>query len=154
MTVLHATLIAAQESFAVNGQSFTAPTPIFSFEMMGVMRYPITFCALMVLILAGRAAWRMRSGEAGVQGLVRSTIDGSLFWGGYALILGVLGTVLGMTLAAHAVETVGEVHTSLVWGGVKVAMSTTIYGLLVFLASGLVWYALRHVHRRTAIGGA
>ena len=154
MTSLYPALIAVQETFMVNGETFSAQLPIFSFRYMGFMQYPITFCALMVLVLAGRAAWRMRSEEAGTQGLIRSTIDGSLFWGGYALVLGVLGTVMGITLAAHAVEAVGEVHTSLVWGGIKVALSTTIYGLLVFLASGLVWYALRHVHRRTVLRGA
>jgi biopolymer transport protein ExbB/TolQ len=128
--------------------------PLFSFSNLGVMRWPITFCLLMVVILAARAALRIRSGEPEQKVLARAAIDGSLFWGAYAVALGVLGTVVGFMMAAQAVEALGQVETPLVWGGVKVALSTTVYGLLIFLLSAIVWFGLRAWHRKAALSGA
>ncbi|HIF05459.1 MAG TPA: hypothetical protein EYQ64_00470 [Gemmatimonadetes bacterium] len=116
--------------------------------------YPISFCAVMVVILAGRTALGMKADDPARGALARGTIDGVLFWGGYAVVLGVLGTVVGIAISAQAVEAVGEVHTALVWGGIKVSLITTIYGLLVLLGGALVWFWLRHWHRRTVLSGA
>jgi biopolymer transport protein ExbB/TolQ len=96
----------------------------------------------------------MKQGEADRAGLARRTIDGSVFWGAYALALGILGTLVGFMMAAQAVEALGRVETPLVWGGVKVALSTTLYGLLIFLGAALLWLGLRHWHRRTVLGSA
>ena len=128
-----------------------AVAPLLSFAHMGVMRWPITFCAAMVFILAGRSIWRIQQSEPGQARLARSTIDGSLFWGAYALALGVLATIIGFMVAAQSVEAVGRVETALVWGGVKVALSTTVYGLLIFLVAALVWVGLRGWHRRAVL---
>jgi biopolymer transport protein ExbB/TolQ len=138
------------QTFAVNDETFSAVGPIFSFSDGGFMMYPITFCAVMVLVLAGRAALRMNA-EHGSDSQLRATIDGNLFWGSYALVLGILGTVVGIAIAAQAVEAVGQVHTQLVWGGIRVSLITTMYGLLVFLGSALVWLALRAWHRRSVL---
>jgi biopolymer transport protein ExbB/TolQ len=89
--------------------------------------------------------------EAGSDSQLRATIDGSLFWGSYALMLGILGTVVGIAIAAQAVEAVGQVHTQLVWGGIRVSLITTMYGLLVFLGAALVWLGLRSWHRRSVL---
>jgi biopolymer transport protein ExbB/TolQ len=43
----------------------------------------------------------------------------------------VLGTLIGVMVAAHAIEAVGEVHATLVWGGIRVALITTVTGVLV-----------------------
>lgn len=117
----------------------------------GLMMWPITLCGIAVVALAGRAAWRMRSGRTEPLVAVRAGIDSVLFWGVYASVLGVLGTVLGVLLAAQAVEAVGEVHVALVSGGIKVALTTTIYGMLILLGGALLWFGLRQWHHREAI---
>ena len=154
MKSLLLTATAVQETFSVNGETFIATGPIFSFSDGGVMMYPISFCAIMVLVLAGRTALRMKAEDPALGAIMRGAIDGVLFWGGYALVLGVLGTVVGIAIAAQAVEAVGEVHTPLVWGGIKVSLITTIYGLLVLLGGALIWFGLRHWHRRTVLSSA
>ena len=155
MTSLFLGTNAVQETFSItvdgNTETFVATGPIFSFSDGGFMMYPISFCAIMVLVLAGRTALRMNAEEPALGALARGAIDGVLFWGGYALVLGVLGTVVGVAIAAQAVEAVGEVHTTLVWGGIKVSLITTIYGLLVLLGGALLWFGLRHWHRRTVL---
>jgi hypothetical protein len=155
MTALILAAMTAQETFSVNGSApVPALGPLIGFSDMGFMRYPITFCALMVAILAGRAVWRMRGPQPEAGALVRATIDGVLFWGAYAVVLGILGTVVGIAVAAQAVEALGEVHASLVWGGIRLSLMTTMYGFLVLLGAALLWFGLRHWHRRSVLSAA
>ena len=153
MTSLLLMTTAVQDTVSIGSEIFAYNSSIFSFSDGGFMMYPISFCAIMVLILTVRTAWRMNADEPGRGALARGAIDGVLFWGGYAVVLGVLGTVVGISIAAEAVEVVGRVETTLVWGGIKVSLITTIYGLLVLLGAGLLWFGLRHWHRNTVLGG-
>ena len=154
-SLLFATIAVQDFTIGIDGntENFAARGPIFSFSDGVFMMYPITFCAIMVVILAGWTALRMKAQDPGLGALTRGAIDGVLFWGGYASVLGVLGTVVGISIAAQSVEAVGEVHTTLVWGGIKVSLMTTIFGLLVLLGSSLFWFGLRQWHRRTVLNG-
>ena len=158
MTSLLFATTAVQDTISIsdgiNTEFFVYNSGIFSFTDGGFMMYPISFCAIMVLVLAGQSALRLKVDEPELGALARGTIDGVLFWGGYALVLGVLGTVVGIAIAAQAVEVVGRVETTLVWGGIKVSLITTMYGLLVLLLGALLWFGLRHWHRRTVLSTA
>jgi biopolymer transport protein ExbB len=46
-------------------------------------------------------------------------------------MLGFLGTVIGMISAFDAIEIAGDIQPSLVAGGIKVALITTVFGLVV-----------------------
>ena len=48
-----------------------------------------------------------------------------------APLMGFLGTVLGMIDAFQAIEAAGEVEATLVAGGIKIALLTTAFGLLI-----------------------
>lgn len=48
-----------------------------------------------------------------------------------APMLGFLGTVVGMVEAFDAIESAGDISPSLVAGGIKVALLTTVFGLIV-----------------------
>lgn len=48
-----------------------------------------------------------------------------------APMLGFLGTVIGMILAFDKIEAAGDMEPSLVAGGIKVALITTVFGLIV-----------------------
>lgn len=50
----------------------------------GFMMLPITFCAIVVVALAGWTALRTKAQDPGLGALARDVIDGALFWGGYA----------------------------------------------------------------------
>ena len=45
--------------------------------------------------------------------------------------MGFLGTVVGMIQAFDAIEIAGDISPSLVAGGIKVALLTTVFGLIV-----------------------
>jgi biopolymer transport protein ExbB len=48
-----------------------------------------------------------------------------------APMLGFMGTVIGMIGAFNAIEAAGDISPSLVAGGIKVALITTVFGLIV-----------------------
>ncbi|ARV11597.1 flagellar motor protein MotA [Gilvibacter sp. SZ-19] len=48
-----------------------------------------------------------------------------------APMLGFMGTVIGMIQAFDKIEAAGDMHPSLVAGGIKVALLTTVFGLIV-----------------------
>ncbi len=48
-----------------------------------------------------------------------------------APMLGFMGTVIGMIQAFDAIEAAGDINPSLVAGGIKVALLTTVFGLIV-----------------------
>nr|MDA3927585.1 MotA/TolQ/ExbB proton channel family protein [Prolixibacteraceae bacterium] len=48
-----------------------------------------------------------------------------------APMLGFMGTVIGMIGAFDAIEVAGDISPSLVAGGIKVALITTVFGLIV-----------------------
>ena len=50
---------------------------------------------------------------------------------GIAPMLGFLGTVIGMIEAFDAIQAAGDISPSLVAGGIKVALITTVFGLVV-----------------------
>ena len=48
-----------------------------------------------------------------------------------APMFGFMGTVIGMIAAFDAIEVAGDISPSLVAGGIKVALITTVFGLIV-----------------------
>ncbi len=61
----------------------------------------------------------------------------------FALIVGLLGQLIGLFSAFQAIE-LGAVNVSpaLLAGGFKVSMITTIYGVLIYVFSFIGWFGL------------
>jgi len=113
----------------------------------GYSMYVLLVVAVVAIVLALRAGLRV-SRLSGPDPRVESGVDAVLFWGAYAVVLGVLGTVVGIYQAAGAIEQAREIAPGVIWGGIGVALTTTIFGLVLFALSLLVWYALRTAYRR------
>lgn len=156
MTTQLMSAIIVFQDYAVSGEGPIAVGEARPMAYMdgGYIMYPLTFCALVVLFLSARAAWRIWGGGSGTPGAVRAQVDGILFWGSYAVVVGFLGTVVGIAVSAQAVEAIGEVHTQLVWAGIKVALIPTIWGLLYFLGAALIWFGLRYALRKRMLSSA
>jgi len=56
-----------------------------------------------------------------------------------APLLGFLGTVIGMVQAFAAIEIAGEVEATLVAGGIKVALITTVAGLVIAIPMNIFY---------------
>lgn len=68
----------------------------------------------------------------GVQmGLLEKNISWITLFIALAPMLGFMGTVIGMIQAFDTIESAGEISASLVAGGIKVALLTTVFGLIV-----------------------
>ncbi len=52
-----------------------------------------------------------------------------------ALMTGILGTVLGMMGAADSIHAAGDVSQGLLWMGIKIALITTLYGMVIYVVS-------------------
>lgn len=112
-------------------------------ESMGFMRWPLAFSLVAVVLLSLYSAGRLLRPGAGPDLLTKAWLDAVLFWGGFAMIAGVLGTLVGVVIAAQSIEAAGTVSTSLVWGGIKVAMLTSAFGTLILAFSALMWFGLQ-----------
>jgi len=68
-------------------------------------------------------------------GVLMSRLENNLSWISLfialAPMLGFLGTVVGMVQAFDAIEAAGDISPTVVAGGMKVALLTTVYGLIV-----------------------
>jgi hypothetical protein len=112
------------------------------------MYYFVLAGAALAAVSALRSATALRSGRAG-----RNVADGVIFWGGFALVGGVLGTLVGLSQVARVVESAGAVSTSLLWGGIRVTLTTTIAGCVVFVLATSAWVVLRWLGSRQATPG-
>ena len=112
-------------------------------ESMGFMRWPLAFSLLCVLLLSLYSGGRLFRPGASADLLTKTWLDAILFWGGFAMISGFLGTIVGVVIAAQSIEAAGSVQTTLVWGGIKVALLTSAFGTLILAASSLLWFGLQ-----------
>ncbi len=64
-------------------------------------------------------------------GLLESGLSWIALFIALAPMLGFMGTVIGMIGAFDAIEVAGDISPSLVAGGIKVALITTVFGLIV-----------------------
>ncbi len=114
--------------------------------------FPMWFvlgAGLVSLGLAVDAGRKLAGGPADVAAL-RSEIDAVLFWGGFASLLGVIGTLGGVGIMARSIEQAGSVSAAVAWSGIRVALITTVFGLMVLGLSLLAWLGLRSALRRSS----
>lgn len=110
---------------------------------MGVIRFPLGLSVLIVVVLGTYSTVRLFREGATADPMTRTWLDAILFWGGFALVTGVLGTLVGIVVAAQSIEAAGTVSGSLVWGGVKVALYSSVFGILVLAGASLLWFGLQ-----------
>lgn len=110
---------------------------------VGFIRWPLLFSFLAVVLLAGWSAYKLFRPRARPELRTKAWLDSILFWGGFALISGVLGTLIGIIIAAQSIEVAGDVSTTLVWGGIKIAMLSSALGATILGFAALLWFVLQ-----------
>ena len=89
---------------------------------------------LQLLGSSGNGLGSAFGGHGGVQGgLLEKNMSWITLFIAMAPSLGFLGTVVGMIMAFDKIEQVGDISPTVVAGGMKVALITTIFGLIVAL---------------------
>lgn len=56
-----------------------------------------------------------------------------------AAVTGVLGQLIGLFQAFEAIQQIGAVSPAMLAGGIKVSMITTLYGVIIYLISLLLY---------------
>jgi hypothetical protein len=110
---------------------------------MGFVRWPLSFSLLVIVLVTVYSSYRVFRPGAEADLRTKAWIDATLFWGGFAMIWGVLGTLVGITIAAQSIEAAGDVAPMLVWGGIKVALLTSLFGMLILVIASLIWFVLQ-----------
>ncbi|HKL20032.1 MAG TPA: MotA/TolQ/ExbB proton channel family protein [Halalkalibaculum sp.] len=116
---------------------FYAGGPLF----MGIL-------TILLLIILSMSAYRI------IQ-IVRGNVDYATSFrhrlsyiksvGLFALVFGILAQLMGLYQAFSAIEMAGDISPAILMGGLKVSMITTIYGVIIFLISYLLWMGLHYM---------
>ena len=68
----------------------------------------------------------------------------------FAMIIGIFGQLLGFFDAFSAIEKAGDISPALVYGGIKISMISTLYGIFIYLFSLLLWFTASLLIERNA----
>jgi hypothetical protein len=109
------------------------------------------FMAILTLFLIITTAWFIyhfmvayNSGQINREKLLRRFGYGKSL-GLFSLIIGITGQMVGLYEMFDAIENAlgsgEEIIPALVFGGIRVTMIVTIYGMLIYLFSIILWFA-------------
>lgn len=109
----------------------------------GILMWPLVLITLVLFCIVLRALWHLYV-KGGVDPVaVQSCLDGLLFWGGFSVVIGALGSAIGYHKAMTAIVRRGLANPRALWIGTAEGMVSTIAGLLILIIAGALWYALR-----------
>lgn len=113
------------------------------FHDLGFIRWPMTFSLFAVIALSAWSSWRLVIAGAPADMRQKAWIDAILFWGGFAVVSGFLGTLVRVIVAAQRIETSGSVEPVLLWGGIKIALFISALGVMILALAAVSWFALQ-----------
>lgn len=117
----------------------------------GQIMWAMLLVAAVMGAVAVNAARKLFAGEPGSSpASAAAEVDAVLFWAIFAVVMGLLGTTVGLSITARAIERAGGVDASLAWNGIRVALIPTIFGLCILGLGLLAWVPLRARVRRLA----
>lgn len=109
------------------------------YEGNPIFMTPILICLLASIIFLIFGFLKLKKNPALVSKMIKLTSDSSLL----ALVIGFLGSVLGLIQAFDSVEAIGNPTPAIFAGGLKVTLITTTFGLITFFIARLGIIILR-----------
>jgi hypothetical protein len=114
-----------------------------NWEAIGFLRWPMTFCFLVVVLLGLWSALKLfRPGASSELG-TKAWLDGILVWGFLAFLSGILGGVIGVILAFQSIEAAGAVRGTAIAPGAKMTLLSLGFGTVILGFAVLLWYVLQ-----------
>jgi hypothetical protein len=107
------------------------------------MMFVLVCITLVIWGLVLRTLWHLFVRGGSNAPVIQSCLDGLLFWGGLAIIIGVLGSVVGYHKIMTALVKRGVANPIAIWIGSAEGLVSSIAGLLVLAVAGACWYLLR-----------
>lgn len=102
----------------------------------------LTLLFLLILATAVYYGLRVLRGRVEYPTTFRHRLTYIKSMGLFTLVFGILGQLVGLYQAFSVIERVGDISPALLAGGLKVSMISTLYGVVIFLVSYLLWLAL------------
>lgn len=109
----------------------------------GPVVFPLMLLAGVIVVLATWNGLALLVKKTAAAGRRRHSIDGILFWGSVAAILGFLGQWIGVMGLARSIAQQGVVNPQLVVFGLSESLWTPVFGMVVFTVSAFLWFFLR-----------
>ena len=113
------------------------------FAQGGLLMWPIVLIGLVIYCIVLRTLWHLYARGGSDALTIQSCLDGLLFWGGFAVVIGVLGSVIGYHKSMTILAARGLRHPKYVWAGAAEGLVSAVAGLLILAAAGALWYVLR-----------
>lgn len=116
----------------------------------GVFMWPLLLLAIAVAVLSIKKIFELfiQRGLTKIQ--LESGVNAILFWGGISAVIGLLGSFSGIFIAAGYLAKASDISPAIVWAGIQVALITTIFGLIIFIIAGILWFILRSRYKKLA----
>ncbi len=102
----------------------------------------LTLCLLVMLILSVYYGTKVLKEDAADRTLLRHRLTYIKSVGLLSLVLGVLGQLIGLFSGFSEIQRAGGVSQAVLAGGLKVSLITTLYGILIFMLSYVIWLFL------------
>jgi len=67
----------------------------------------------------------------------------------FTMITGILGQLIGLMDAFSAIQQAGDISQSIIAGGLKISMITTLTGIIIYLISIAIWFLLDLWYQKT-----
>lgn len=100
----------------------------------------ILIAMIAVSVINGMA---LRNGKFATVELATRKLSYTKSIGLFALVIGVLGQLIGLFSAFQAIElSEGGIGPEMLAGGFKISMITTLYGLIIYALSLLIWLSM------------
>lgn len=113
------------------------------FMQGGPLMWPMVFIVLVLFGIVVRTSWHLFVRGGTNTSVIQNGLDGLLFWGGFAVVIGVLGSAIGYHRALVFLAARSVVNPRVLWIGTAEGMVSSIAGLLVLAVAGVCWYVLR-----------
>lgn len=68
-----------------------------------------------------------------------------IFIGSFAFLFGLLGQIVGMYGALLSIQAAGDISPALIAGGLRISLLAPLYGFVLFLISGIIWFVFRNL---------
>jgi hypothetical protein len=102
----------------------------------------LTILLVVILAVAIYFAITIANGKASANENFRHQIKYVKSLGLFTMITGILAQMIGLLSAFTAIEAMGDVSPSMLAGGLKISMITTLTGIVIYLISIIIWFLL------------
>ena len=113
------------------------------FMFMGPFKVPMIIVALLVIAIIIKKSFDIFIRYKNPELNVKKHLDSILFWGKFALILGILGQIIGIYSAVDKIIHAKDINPQIIMIGFKGSFNSTIFGFFILILALLSWYLLK-----------